>query len=147
MTSDLAAYGGLFLLAFVAATLIPAQSEAALVALILAGDQPVAALVAVASLGNILGSVANWAAGYWLIAHADRRWFPVSAAGLEKARRWYHRWGVWSLLLSWVPIIGDPLTVAAGVMREPFWRFLPLVTLAKAGRYLVLTGATLNLAS
>lgn len=146
MTGDLAAYGGLFLLAFVAATLIPAQSEAALVALILAGDQPVPALVAIASLGNILGSAANWAAGYWLTAYADRRWFPVSPDTLAKAARWYHRWGVWSLLLSWAPIIGDPLTVAAGVMREPLWRFLLLVTLAKAGRYLVLAGATLSLA-
>lgn len=145
MTGDLAAYGGLFLLAFVAATLLPAQSEAALVALILAGDQPVVTLVAIASLGNILGSVVNWAAGYWLTAYADRSWFPVSPAALDKAARWYHRWGVWSLLLSWVPIIGDPLTVAAGVMRERLWRFLLLVAVAKLGRYIVLAALTVTM--
>jgi len=144
--NDLAAYGGLFLIAFIAATLLPAQSEAALVALILAGDQPITALVAVASLGNIAGSAVNWVAGYWLAQYADRRWFPISPASLDKAARWYQRWGVWSLLLSWAPIIGDPLTVAAGVMREPFPLFLLLVAIAKIGRYILLAAATATFA-
>ncbi|MHB8223170.1 MAG: YqaA family protein, partial [Desulfurivibrionaceae bacterium] len=65
-------------------------------------------------------------------------WFPVKEHNLEKARSSYHRYGRWSLLLSWAPIIGDPLTVVAGLMREPLWSFLLMVTLAKAGRYLVL---------
>jgi len=73
-----------------------------------------------------------------------RRWFPVNARQLDKARRHYERWGHWTLLLSWVPIIGDPLTLIAGVMREPLWRFLLLVTLAKGVRYGVLAALTLH---
>lgn len=143
---DLAAYTGLFLTAFIAATILPAQSEAALVGLLLAGAQPVWALVAVASLGNVAGSVVNWSLGRGIDRWRGHRWFPASEADLERARGWYHRWGRWSLLLAWVPIIGDPLTVVAGVLREPFPVFLALVSIAKVGRYLVLAAATFGLA-
>ena len=67
-----------------------------------------------------------------------------SANQLERAQQRYQRWGQWSLLLSWMPVIGDPLTLIAGIMREPFWRFVLLVTLAKGGRYLVLAMITLG---
>jgi membrane protein YqaA with SNARE-associated domain len=67
-----------------------------------------------------------------------RRWFPVSDAALQRAQGWYRRYGKWSLLLSWAPVVGDPLTIAAGIMREPFPVFLLLVAVAKAGRYIVL---------
>ena len=73
--------------------------------------------------------------GRWAVRFADRRWFPVSKAALERASRRYARWGRWSLLLSWAPIVGDPLTAVAGILREPVWSFLLLVTLAKGGRY------------
>jgi membrane protein YqaA with SNARE-associated domain len=136
-------YGGLFLAAFLAATLLPMQSEAALVALLLA-DYPPWLLVAVASAGNVLGSTVNWWLGRGLLRFQDRRWFPVSPAALERAGRRYRRYGRWSLLLSWVPVIGDPLTLVAGVMREPLRVFLPLVALAKTGRYLVLAWVTLR---
>lgn len=135
---DLAAYGSLFLSAFLAATLIPAQSESVLSGLILAGGQPVAALIAVASLGNILGSVVNWLIGRGIERFRNRKWFPVSEAHLARAHSQYARFGYWSLLLAWVPIIGDPLTLVAGVMREPLWRFLLLVSIGKAGRYIAL---------
>lgn len=144
--ADLAVYAGLFLTAFVAATILPMQSEAALVGLLLLDAQPAWVLVAVASLGNILGSVCNWLLGRFIERYRDRRWFPVKEAALDQASRWYRRHGKWSLLLSWAPIIGDPLTVAAGILREPFPTFLLLVALAKIGRYLVLTAATLGLA-
>ncbi len=75
-----------------------------------------------------------------------RRWFPVSPAALARAESRYRRYGRWSLLLAWMPIIGDPLTVVAGVLRESFWIFLLLVSAAKIGRYLVLTAATLGFA-
>ena len=140
---SLAVYAGLFGVAFAAATVFPLQSEAALVALLLAGEQPVWALVAVASVGNVLGSVVNWALGRGIERFRDRRWFPAPPAALERAQRWYRRWGHWSLMLSWAPIIGDPLTVAAGVLREPLPRFLLLVTLAKTGRYVTLALLTL----
>ncbi len=139
------ALAGLFLAAFVAATLFPFQSEAVLVGLLLAEAQPPWLLVAVASLGNTLGSVVNWALGRGVERFHDRRWFPASPAALARAEGWYRRWGRWSLLLSWAPFIGDPLTVVAGVLREPLWRFLVLVALAKTGRYAALTLITLGL--
>ncbi|MDQ2081755.1 YqaA family protein [Xanthobacteraceae bacterium Astr-EGSB] len=143
MTS-LAVYAGLFFTALVAATILPMQSEAALVALLVGGAWPAWALVAVVSAGNVAGSVINWLIGRGIERFRDRRWFPVGPAALERAQRWYQRYGKWSLLLSWAPVIGDPLTVAAGVLREPFAMFLLLVTLAKVGRYLVLAAVTLS---
>lgn len=143
--SALTAYLGLAFAAFVAATVFPLQSEAVLVGLMLAGEQPVWALVLVASLANIAGSVVNWWLGGVIHRYRDRRWFPASPAGLARAEGWYRRWGHWSLMLSWAPIIGDPLTVIAGVLREPLWRFLLLVALAKTGRYVTLALITLGL--
>jgi membrane protein YqaA with SNARE-associated domain len=143
---DLAAYAGLLLAAFVAATLIPAQSELALAALLVAGEQPAAALLAVASVGNVAGSVVNWALGRGVARWRDRRWFPVRAEALARAEGWYRRWGRWSLLLSWMPLIGDPLTVAAGVLRENLIVFLALVTVAKVARYLVVAAVALGVA-
>ncbi len=141
----LSAYTALFLAAFVAATLLPAQSEAVLVGLLLAGEQPALALVLVAGMGNVLGSLVNYALGRAALHFRDRRWFPAGPAALERASRWYGRYGRWSLLLSWAPFIGDPLTVAAGVLREPLWSFLLLVALAKFGRYALLAAVTLQL--
>jgi membrane protein YqaA with SNARE-associated domain len=134
----LIAYSGLFLSALVAATVLPAQSEAVLAALVLAGEQPIWALVLVASVGNVLGSVINWLLGRGLVTFRDKPWFPASPAALARAEGLYKRHGRWSLLLSWVPIIGDPITVVAGVLRESIWVFLALVTVAKVGRYVVL---------
>jgi len=139
----LAAYGGLFVAALAAATILPLQSEAFFVALLLAGDFPPGLLLLVASLGNILGSCVNWLLGRSIDRFRHRRWFPVKEPALLSAQRWYRKWGRWSLLLSWVPVIGDPLTVVAGVLREPFLPFLILVAVAKAGRY----GALLFLVS
>ena len=141
----LAVYSGLFFTALVAATILPAQSEAVLAGLLLTGDYSMWTLIAVASAGNVLGSVINWLLGRGIERFRDRRWFPVKADALARAERWYHRYGRWSLLLSWAPFIGDPLTVVAGVLREPLPVFLALVTIAKVGRYLVLAAVTLSL--
>lgn len=135
---ELTAYLTLFASAFLAATIVPAQSEAVLAAMLIAGEQPWPKLLFVASIGNVLGSCVNWALGRWVSHFSGRSWFPVSAASLSKAEGWYRKYGRWSLLLSWVPIIGDPLTAAAGVMREPFVVFLAIVTVAKVGRYLAI---------
>lgn len=137
------ALAGLFLSALLAATILPMQSEAVLVGLLIQGNHTVITLLLVATSGNVLGSVINWVLGRFLLKFRDRRWFPVSEAKLNRAGGWYHRYGRYSLLLSWVPVIGDPLTVAAGLMREPFWSFLLLVTLAKASRYLILAAVTM----
>ncbi len=138
-------YLGLFLSALGAASLLPLQSESLLVALLLGGAYPVWALVLVASLGNILGSVLNWWLGLYIEHYRDKRWFPVNPERLQQAQHWYRRYGRWSLLLSWMPVIGDPLTLVAGVMRERLWLFVLIVSLAKTGRYLVLTALTLQL--
>jgi len=137
-------YGGLFLAAFVAATIFPFQSEIALIGLLVVDDYTVSLLIIVASIGNTLGSVVNWLLGRGINTFRDRRWFPVKPAQLDKAIGWYRHYGQWSLLLSWAPFIGDPLTVAAGVLREPFWMFLLLVAIAKTGRYLVVAAITLQ---
>jgi membrane protein YqaA with SNARE-associated domain len=142
--SSLITYFSLFLTALIAATILPAQSEAVLAGLLLTGAYPVWALILVASLGNVLGSAINWLLGRGIERFRDRRWFPVKPEALARAEGWYRRYGRWSLLLSWAPFIGDPLTVVAGVLREPFPVFLALVTIAKVGRYLVLAVATLS---
>ena len=142
--SAFAAYGSLFLAALVAATILPAQSEAVLAGLLLTGTYSAVLLVLVAGIGNVLGSIVNWLLGRGVERFRQARWFPVSAKNLERAGRWYRRYGWWSLLLSWLPIIGDPLTVAAGIMREPFWRFLAIVSIAKFGRYVVLAALILT---
>lgn len=144
--ADLAAYASLFASALLAATIVPMQSEAVLIGLIVADAQPVAALVAVASVGNVLGSLANWALGAQVERFRAKRWFPASDAALERAKGWYSRYGRWSLLLSWAPVIGDPLTLVAGVLREPLWSFLLLVTIAKVGRYLALAAIATGVA-
>ena len=140
---ELSVYAGLFFVALLSASILPLQSEAVLVGLLLSKTHPVWLLLAVASTGNVLGSLVNWYLGKYLQHFQHRRWFPVKPDQLDKASRWYQKYGKWSLLLSWVPIIGDPLTVIAGVLREPFVPFLLLVTVAKVSRYLVLAGITL----
>ena len=136
----------LFSASFLAATVFPAQSEAALVGLQIAG-YPVALLVTVASIGNTLGAIVNWAIGRGIECFHKKPWFPLSAIQMDRASGWYHRWGRWSLLLSWAPIIGDALTVIAGVLREPFSSFLLIVAIAKTGRYIVLAFVTAGLMS
>ena len=129
----------LFAAAFGAATILPFQSEIVFAAVQAEGAAALWLVVLVASVGNTLGSVVNYILGRWAEHFRGRRWFPASPAQLDRAQRWFNRWGVWSLLLSWAPF-ADALTVAAGLMRTPFWLFLLLVSIAKTGRYLVLAG-------
>ena len=131
-------YLGLFVAAFLAATILPAQSELGLAALHLSGHFSLPLLVLVASVGNTLGSIVNWFIGRGIEHFKERKWFPASQAQLESARRWYAKYGWWSLLLSWAPIIGDPITLVAGLMREPLWRFVLVVGFAKTARYTIL---------
>ena len=126
----------LFISAFAAATILPLQSEAVLWSLLHQAQQPAFILISVASIANILGSCVNWWLGLKLEQFKQRRWFPASEQQLERAQITYQKYGYWSLLLSWVPIIGDPLTLIAGLLKERFTRFLLLVSVAKIGRYL-----------
>ena len=130
------ALGLLFLSAFGAATLLPLQSEAVLVGLLAQTQYPVWLLVAVASLGNILGSCVNWWLGLKVEQYKNKKWFPVSEQKMLQAQGIYQKYGFWSLLLSWVPVIGDPITLIAGLLKENFVHFVVMVSIAKIGRYL-----------
>ena len=132
-------YLAVFLSAFLAATLLPAQSEAVLSFYILSAPQTVFALILVATVGNVLGSVVNWVLGIYATKFQNRKWFPATPSQIKRAEKFYHKYGRYSLLLSWVPFIGDPITVIAGVLREPILSFLILVTIAKSARYIVLS--------
>lgn len=140
MTGALAALWALAVSAFTSATLLPGTSEAVLAALHASRAADPLALLAVASLANTLGSAVNWLLGRLVTRFRDRRWFPASPAQIARAESWYARYGLWSLFLSWVPIIGDPLTVVAGILRVPFPVFLVIVGLAKTARYAFVLG-------
>lgn len=131
----------LFLSAFGAATLLPLQSEAVLLGLLIDGYYSAAVLIAVASFGNILGSCVNWWLGLKIEHYKNKKWFPVSENKIQQAQSIYQKYGYWSLLLSWVPVIGDPITLIAGLLKENFTRFILMVSIAKIGRYLFIYGA------
>ena len=124
--------------AFGAATLLPLSSEVAVATALKAGTAPLTMVVAAASIGNIAGSCVNWWLGREARRFEDRRWFPFSRASLESASVRFSRYGQATLLLAWLPIIGDPLTFVAGALRIPFLRFLILVALGKVVRYAIL---------
>ncbi len=133
------AYLGLFLSAFLSATLLPGSSEILLVSL-LQQDLSQGLLWLWATAGNSLGSFVNWVLGRYFLHFQHRRWFPISEQSLEKAQHWFQRYGIWSLLLSWAPVIGDPLTLLAGVMKVRLSLFILLVVIAKGVRYALLLG-------
>ena len=133
----MSAYLLLFASAFLAATLLPGSSEVLLFTL-LERDYVPWLLLAVATLGNTLGAVVNWLLGRYLLHFQDRRWFYFSQKQIHRAQDWFQRYGFWSLLLSWAPIIGDALTLIGGIMKVRFWLFVLLVGIGKASRYLVI---------
>lgn len=138
---DIAAFGlpGLFLAGFIAASPLPMQSEVVFLALQAAGFAALP-LVIWASAGNILGSCVTYAIGRWAGSLHGSRWFPFRPETLDRARHWWQRWGLWSLLLSWAPG-GDLLVALAGLMRVPLPVFLLLLAVAKTGRYAVVAWA------
>ncbi|WP_424966997.1 YqaA family protein [Dinoroseobacter sp. S375] len=133
----------MFAVAFGAATPLPLQSEIVFTAFQIQAAVPLWALLLVASVGNTLGSVLNYALGWQIPRFRDKRWFPVTAEQLDKAQSWFTKYGKWSLLLSWAPL-GDAITVAAGVMRTPLIVFVLLVGFAKTARYVVLAAAVVG---
>ncbi|UYO73076.1 DedA family protein [Halomonas qinghailakensis] len=124
----------LFWVALASATLLPGGSEVWLARLWCLGE-PALGLWLVATAGNTLGSMINVTLGRYARQFQHRRWFPASPAGLARAEHWYKRFGEVSLLLSWAPVLGDPLTVLAGVFRLPWWRALLWIVVAKGARY------------
>ena len=129
----------LFLSAFIAATFLPFYSEAWLYLLLQDATSPlaVAGPVLAATAGNVLGACLNWWLGRSLLRFAGRRWFYFSAAQIARAQTGFQRYGLWTLLFSWLPVVGDPLTLIAGVLRVRFGVFLLLVAAGKLARYAV----------
>ncbi|MEO8243486.1 MAG: YqaA family protein [bacterium] len=134
----LSTYGLLCLSAFLSATLLPGSSEAVLIGLLASSQGTPVALISAASLGNISGAVVNWGFGRYFLYFKDRSWFPLKDATNARAQAWFARYGIWSLLFSWVPVVGDPLTLVAGVMQVPFARFLLVVGIGKVLRYVMI---------
>ncbi|BCA81170.1 YqaA family protein [Desulfuromonas sp. AOP6] len=129
----------LFAASFLAATILPFSSEVILFALLREGYPPFV-LLATATLGNTLGSFANYGLGRWLLHYRDRRWFYFSGEQIDKGQRWFQHYGFWVLLLAWLPVVGDALTLVAGVMKVRVWLFLLLVAIGKGLRYLTILG-------
>ena len=131
-------YLSLFIISFLAATILPFSSELTLAGLMATSSYDNSLLLIVASLGNVLGSVVNWILGFYSRNLSKKKWFPFKDEQIEKSSKWFNKFGRWSLLFVWVPIIGDPLTLAAGLLRVKFIEFLILVTIGKVSRYLVI---------
>jgi membrane protein YqaA with SNARE-associated domain len=131
-------YLSLFAISFLAATILPLSSELMLAGLITTSNYDSLVLLIVASFGNILGSVVNWVLGFYSRNLAIKKWFPFKETQIERSSKWFNKFGRWSLLFAWVPIIGDPLTLAAGLLRVKFIEFIILVTIGKVSRYFLI---------
>ena len=131
-------YLSLFAISFLAATILPFSSELTLAGLMVTSNYDNLFLLIVASLGNVLGSVVNWILGFYSRNLSKKRWFPFKDKQIKKSSKWFNKFGKWSLLFVWVPIIGDPLTLAAGLLRVRFIEFFILVTMGKVSRYLII---------
>ena len=126
----------LFIISLLAATILPLSSEIVLTTMLLTNLFEKNILLIVASSGNILGSIFNWYLGKKITTFQDRKWFPVSQEQLNKSQKYFQKYGLWSLLLAWVPVIGDPLTLLAGVLKVRFSIFFILVSISKISRYI-----------
>ena len=130
-------YLSLFAISFLAATILPFSSELTLAGLIATSDYNNLLLLIIASFGNVLGSVINWVLGFYSRNLTTKKWFPFKETQIERSSAWFRKFGKWSLLFVWIPIIGDPLTLAAGLLRVKFLDFVILVAIGKVSRYLV----------
>ena len=120
------------------ATIIPFGSEMYFATLLSLGKYNSFLLLVSASIGNVLGSVFNWVCGYYVNYFIKKPWFPISENKIQKGTKVFNKYGKWSLLLSWVPFIGDPITFVAGTLRYSLIPFVILVSIGKVGRYLVI---------
>ncbi len=134
----LISYFQLLIISFLAATILPLSSELVLSTMLLTDSFDKYLLLVVASFGNIFGSSVNWYLGKKILIFKDKKWFPVNEKQIAKSEMYFKKYGIWSLLLAWVPIIGDPLTVIAGILKINFFTFLLLVSISKTSRYIFL---------
>ena len=130
-------YLSLFFISFLSATILPLSSELTLAGLITTSNYDNVLLLIVASFGNVLGSVVNWVLGFYSRNLTIKKWFPFKETQIERSSKWFNKFGRWSLLFAWVPILGDPLTLVAGLLRVRFLDFIILVAIGKVSRYLL----------
>ena len=142
--SSIEVYIILFTSSFASSTILPGHSEITLIALITQKKYEVFYLVVFASLGNILGSVLNWYLGIHFLKFKNKKWFPFKENQINKVSKSFLKYGKWSLLLSWVPFIGDVLTLVAGMFRVPLYQFVVIVSVAKVSRYIFISLIALN---
>ncbi len=142
--NSLEAYTSLFISSFLSSTILPGHSEITLTTFILLDKFSQFLLILFASLGNILGSIVNWYLGFYITKFVKKDWFSFQKKQLDKASSWYLKYGKWSLFLSWVPIIGDPLTIVAGMFRVPLIIFITIVSISKVLRYIFVGYIALN---
>ncbi|HMN76333.1 MAG TPA: YqaA family protein [Burkholderiaceae bacterium] len=129
-----------FIVSFVSATLLPLGSEPAVIGLVKLDPSLFWPVIFVATAGNTLGGVLNWWMGYG----AERAYEKVAPHKAEgRALQWLRRFGAKACLLSWLPIVGDPLCAVAGWMRLPFWPCVLYMAIGKFARYVVMTAALL----
>ncbi|NOQ32336.1 MAG: DedA family protein [Helicobacteraceae bacterium] len=121
----------LFISAFLAATILPFSSEASLIIAITAGMTPFKALI-IASFGNVLAIILNYFIGYKLSNYAHKQ---LNSKIGKKAFYLSEKYGYYSLLFSWLPIIGDPITLIAGLSKLKFWYFFIVVATLRVARY------------
>ena len=143
--NSLEAYISLFISSFLSSTILPGHSEITLTTLILLEKYSQFLLIFFASLGNILGSIINWYLGFYITKFINKSWFPFTKEQLNKVSLWYLKYGKWSLLFSWVPFIGDPLTIVAGMFRVPLVIFIIIVSISKILRYIFVAYIALKL--
>jgi membrane protein YqaA with SNARE-associated domain len=127
-------YWGLFLAAFLAATVLPFSSDV-LLGLMLSGDWDPLLLFIAATTGNFLGGLLTYWMGYLGKWEWIEKWFGVKRSKVEKQMGRLQRWGKWAALLTWVPFIGDVLAIALGFVRAPFWTTALLMLIGKGGRF------------
>ena len=131
-------YLSLFFISFLAATILPFSSELTLTGLISTSNYDNLLLLVFASFGNVLGSVFNWGLGFYARNLTIKKWSPFKETQIERSSKWFSKFGKWSLLFAWVPIVGDPLTFVAGLLRVRFLDFIILVAIGKVSRYLII---------
>jgi len=134
----------LFLLSFLAATVVPLGSEWLLAVMILGGFSPIQT-VFTATLGNYLGACTTYLIGIYGSGFFIRKLLRISDSDLIKANRIYRKYGSWSLLLSWLPVVGDPLCLLAGIFKTGFTRFSLLIFSGKFLRYTTLAILTVEI--
>lgn len=134
---DLSGYALLAVSAFTSASLLPGSSEVVLAALWYQ-QYEIWLLWLVATVANGAGSVLNWWLGSQVGRFQHKRWFPASPEQILRAQQWSYKFGPYAILFSWLPVVGDPLTVVAGMLRYPLLQFIGLVLLAKGARYGIL---------